>query len=149
MLYAVRKDNTISYKSNLYSLPLGTYACRGTQVSVSSQEGSLIIYQGNNTELCRHTISGKRGIKIINTDHKRDKSEALEGLIETLCTLSGDEQRMQGFISSIRTDKPRYLRDQLLIIKEALTGSEQQSVEKALTFCLGMALTAEMTLKSS
>ena len=96
----------------------------------------MIIYQGNNTELCRHAISGKSGIKIINTDHKRDKSEALEGLIETVCTLSGDKQRMQGFISSIRTDKPRYLRDQLLIIKEALTGGEQQAVEKALTFCL-------------
>jgi hypothetical protein len=34
LLYAVRKDNTISFKSNLYSLPLGTYRGRGTQVSV-------------------------------------------------------------------------------------------------------------------
>ena len=136
LLYAVRKDNTISYKSNLYSLPLGTYRGRGTQVAVSSQDGNLIIYHGNKTELCRHTISGKNGIKIINTDHKRDKSETLEALIDTVCALSGDQQHMQTFISGIRTDKPRYLRDQLLIIKEALMSSEQQAVEKALTICL-------------
>lgn len=136
LLYAVRKDNTISYKSNLYSLPLGTYRGRGTQVAVCSQEGSLIVYKRDKTELCRHTISDKSGIKIINTDHKRDKSEALEGLIETVCTLSGNQQGMQAFISGIRTDKPRYVRDQLLIIKEALISSEQQVVEKALAFCL-------------
>lgn len=136
LLYAVRKDNTISYKSNLYSLPLGTYSGRGTQVSVSSQEGSLIIYNQNNTELCRHTISTKRGVKVINTDHKRDKSEVLEGLIDTVCALTGDQQSMQEFISGIRADKPRYVRDQLLIIKEALMDSQQQEVEKALTFCL-------------
>jgi hypothetical protein len=59
LLYAVRKDNTISYKSNLYSLRLGTYRGRGTQVSVSSQEGSLIIYNHNKTELCHHVISIK------------------------------------------------------------------------------------------
>jgi transposase len=136
LLYAVRKDNTISYKSNLYSLPLGTYRGRGTQVSVCSQEGNLIIYSQNKAELCRHAISKKSGMKIINTDHKRDKTEALEGLIESVCNLTDDKQRMHAFISGIRTDKPRYVRDQLLIIKEALTGSEQQEIVRALTFCL-------------
>lgn len=147
-LYAVRKDNTISYKSNLYSLPLGTYSGRGTQVSVCNQEGSLIIYGQNKTELCRHAISNKSGIKIINTDHKRDKSEALDGLVETVCALSGNQQRMQAFISGIRTDKPRYVRDQLLIIKEALMGSEQQWVDKALAFCLEQGINSANDFKT-
>lgn len=86
--------------------------------------------------MCRHTISNKSGIKIINTDHKRDKSEALEGLIDTVCTLSGDQLRMRAFIFGIRTNKPRYVLDQLLILKEALMGNGQQAVERALVFCL-------------
>jgi transposase len=148
LLYAVRKDNTISYKSNLYSLPLGTYRGRGTQVSVSSQDGSLIISHQNKAELCRHVISNKSGIKIINTDHKRDKSEALEGLIETVCALTGDQQRMQEFISGIRTDKPRYVRDQLLIIKEALKETDQQTIDEALAFCLEQGINSANDFKA-
>jgi len=147
-IYAVRKDNTISYKSNLYSLPLGTYRGRGTQVCICSQEGSLIIYDRNKTELCRHAISDKRGIKIINTDHKRDKSEALESLIEAVCGLCGDQQRMQAFISGIRTDKPRYLRDQLLIINEALKESDQQAIDAALVFCVEQGINSANDFKT-
>lgn len=147
-LYTVRKDNTISYKSNLYSLPLGTYRGRGTQVCICSQEGSLIIYDRNKTELCRHAISDKRGIKIINTDHKRDKSEALESLIEAVCALCGDQQHMQAFISGIRTDKPRYLRDQLLIINEALKESDQQAIDAALFFCVEQGINSANDFKT-
>ena len=78
LLYAVRKDNTISWKSNLYSLPLGTYTGRWTQVSVCNEEGHLIICNLQQTELCRHVVSNCTGMKIINTDHKRDKNGPLE-----------------------------------------------------------------------
>ncbi len=44
VLYTVRKDNTISWKSNLYSLPLGTYTGRGAQVSVQLQDHELVIF---------------------------------------------------------------------------------------------------------
>jgi hypothetical protein len=148
LLYAVRKDNTISYKSNLYSLPLGTYRGRGTQVSVCKQENNLIIYNLNKTELCRHAISMKSGIKIINTDHKRDKSEALQELINTVCALTSDKQRMHEFLSGIRNDKPRYMRDQLLIIKEALKDSEQHQIENALAFCLEQGINSANDFKA-
>jgi transposase len=136
LLYAVRKDNTISFKSNLYSLPLGTYAGRGTQVSVCYQQGNLIVYSLNKKELCRHPLSQGSGLKIINTDHKRDKSDALREMARGLCELSEAPESMHKFISAIRTDKPRYLRDQLIIIREAVKHSDQQLVEKTLTFCL-------------
>jgi hypothetical protein len=90
----------------------------------------------------------KSGIKIINTDHKRDKSEALEGLIETVCALTGDQQHMQEFISGIRTDKPRYVRDQLLIIKEALKGTDQQTIDEALAFCLEQGINSANDFKA-
>ncbi|WP_432713132.1 IS21 family transposase [Pedobacter sp.] len=148
LLYAVRKDNTISYKSNLYSLPLGTYIGRGTQVSVCNQQGNLIVYSLNKKELCRHSLSPGSGLKIINTDHKRDKTEVLREMSSGLCELTDAPENMQKFISAIRIDKPRYLRDQLIIIREAVKDSDQQLVEKALSFCLDQGINSANDFKT-
>ena len=43
ILYTVRKDNTISWKGNFYTLPSGTYKGRGTQVKVSKDDASIVI----------------------------------------------------------------------------------------------------------
>lgn len=148
LLYAVRKDNTISFKSNLYSLPLGTYVGRGTQVAVCSEEGILIIYKTNQAELCRHTISPESGVKIINTDHRRDKSKTLEDMVEGLCDRAAAPDNMRQFIFGIRTDKPRYLRDQLIIIREALNGAQEQDIQEALRFCLDQGITSANDFKT-
>ena len=42
--YYVRKDNTINYKSNYYTLPTGTYHGRGTVVYLEQQEDRLHLY---------------------------------------------------------------------------------------------------------
>ena len=39
------------------------------------------------------------------------------------------------FFESIRADKPRYIRDQLLVIKEAVKGHSPNIINKALGFC--------------
>lgn len=84
--YTVRKDNTIFWKSNLYSLPLGTYTGRGSQVTVQTQQEYLVIFQVQGDELCRHQIAYGKGLKIINTDHKRDKRAAIQEMINQLCS---------------------------------------------------------------
>lgn len=136
LLYSVRKDNMISWKSNLYSLPLGSYTGRGSQVSVNHDNGHLVICALDKTELCRHAISGGTGLKIINTDHKRDKTSALEEMTAEVCKLISDGESLRLFIGAIRTDKPRYLRDQLILLREVITGTDQQLIEKGLRFCL-------------
>ena len=42
-VHAVRRDNTISWKGNLYSVPLGTYAGPGTTVTVKPSEGTITV----------------------------------------------------------------------------------------------------------
>ncbi len=136
LLYAVRKDNMISWKSNLYSLPLGTYTGRGTQVSVSCDNGYLVVCALNQKELCRHVIAPGAGLKIINTDHKRDKNTALEEMTAEVCKLISDGESLRLFIGAIRADKPPYLRDQLILLREVITDADQQLIEKGLRFCL-------------
>ena len=134
--YTVRKDNTISWKSNLYSLPLGTYTGRGAQVTVQKQQEDLVIFHVQGSELCRHKIAFGRGLKIINTDHKRDKTAAIEEMINQLCALLDSPESGKAWLSAIRTARPRYVRDQLLIIREAIEKSPAALITKTIKYCL-------------
>lgn len=148
LLYSVRKDNMISWKSNLYSLPLGTYTGRGSQVSVRLENGHLIVCELGHTELCRHMVAEGTGLKIINTDHKRDKSKALEEMTAEVCKLITEGESLRRFIGVIRADKPRYLRDQLILLREVITSTDQKLVEKGLLFCLQQGVNSAIDFKA-
>lgn len=140
--HSVRKNNTISWKSNLYSLPLGTYRGRGTQVTVRNEGDLLVITDMGNNELCRHRLFLGTGKKIINSDHKRDKHVGLDDFIEELCQSSGCAENLLRFISLIRDDKPRYLGDQLIILKQTVNDVEEKAVALALTFCIDQGISS-------
>ncbi|MDV7400152.1 IS21 family transposase, partial [Arthrospira platensis SPKY1] len=42
--YNVRKDNTVAYRGNFYTLPLGTYQGRKTTILLRQAEGQLNLY---------------------------------------------------------------------------------------------------------
>jgi hypothetical protein len=136
LTYTVRKDNTISWKGNLYSLPFGTYTGRGCLVSVCVQQDELVIQDPkSNQPICHHKIALGRGIKIINTDHKRDKSLALEEMMLHLCNQFDNSTAAKDWLSSIRVEKPRYTRDQLRIIEQVITQSSSAAFNRAMIFC--------------
>jgi hypothetical protein len=145
--YTVRKDNTISYKSNLYSLPLGTYTGRGCAVDVRSELNVLILLK-KGIELCRHQIDFGKGKKIINTDHKRDKAGPIDEMIEQLCILLENPTQAKEWMTSIRADKPRYIRDQLLIIKKVVEQTAPLLISKALEYCINNKITSAVDFKS-
>lgn len=134
--YAVRKDNAISYKGNFYSVPLGTFKGKSTQVSVSLEGTSLIITTLEDYhELCRHAIPAGKGNKVLNMDHKRDKTEAIQQMLEQIASLFSEEQKALEWLQMIKSDKPRYIRDQLLIIRDVIKEKESQHVNRALDYC--------------
>lgn len=136
VLYTVRKDNTISWKSNFYSLPLGTYQGRGTQVAVHVQQDKLMICGTEGNELCQHQIPSGKGLKIINTDHKRDKTGAIEEMIDKISSLTPVPEQAKQWFRTIRAAKPRYVRDQLLIIREAIEKTDAELLTKTILYCL-------------
>ena len=133
--YTVRIDNSISYKGNFYSLPTGTYKGRGSKVLLEIQGEYLVIYDLQQQELCRHTISLNRGEKIINNNHKRLKGNAIAELEEQFCTLVNDPQKATQLVAAIRQDKPRYVRDQLLILLHFARTIPPLIMDQTLTFC--------------
>ncbi len=140
--YAVRKDNTISYKGNFYSLPMGTYRGKSTLVAVVIEKGYLIISdERGKQEICRHRVALGKGIKVTNTDHKRDKSTVIQEMILQVCALFSDAAKAKEWLEMIRADKPRYIRDQLIMIRESVTQRDTEQVSKALVYCVSNNIT--------
>jgi transposase len=135
--YTIRKDNSIFYKGNLYSVPLGTYQGRESLAAVQLEQDYLVIFDARTKqELCRHKVATGHGAKVINNDHKRDKSAAIKEMIDELCLLLPDAEKARQWLNMIKTDKPRYIRDQILLIRETIKGIAPEKVSKALDYCL-------------
>ena len=135
--YAVRKDNTISYKGNFYSLPIGTFKGKQTQVCVRTEDSRLIISSTEgNQEICSHTIAAGRGQKVLKTDHNRDKSIAVHEMITQVAALFPDQQKALEWLEIVKSEKPRYVRDQLIVIKSSIVDLDAQTLGQVLEYCL-------------
>lgn len=134
--YAVRKDNTISYKGNFYSLPLGSFKGKGTSVLVQVHGTTLVIKDAlSEQEICRHIIPARKGEKVINTDHKRDKSTTIDQMLDEVAHLFADPQQAISWLKNIRSDKPRYIRDQLIMIRNAVAGHDPEMIAPVVEYC--------------
>jgi hypothetical protein len=135
-MYHVRKDNTINFKSNFYTLPMGTYQGTGTNVLVKEKEGVIEIYSTNDELICSHLLSCLKGQTVSNTNHKRDTSKSLsEMMLQTANCFSMQDLAM-GYLHQIKNKLPRYTRDHLQVILKSLTGVSKESADKTLDFCL-------------
>ncbi|NTV19233.1 MAG: IS21 family transposase [Bacteroidales bacterium] len=135
-IYKVRKDNTISYKSNFYTLPQGTYKGSETWVLLKETEDKVRIYDINKDLLTIHQKSYERGKTVRNTDHTRDKSQSMTVLKENVLQMFSDKIKGRVYIEQVEKEKPRYLRDNLLVMQKHLPGNEMQYIMQALDFCL-------------
>ncbi len=134
--YNVRKDNTFCYKSNFYSLPLGTYKNKDSKILICFDYEYLNIYKDENTLICTHKISLSKGQTIRNTDHKREKSQSLEQYRTDVLKLFGNTEESVLYITKLHKDKSRYFRDNLLhIIKNYKTYSDEVK-KQSLLFCI-------------
>jgi len=135
--YNVRKDNTISYRSNFYSLPQGTYQGSKTQVLLSENQDNLEIYSIGQDLICSHKLSLGKGRTVINTDHKRDKSKSLNQMIDKTAEYFSNPEKAKEYVKQIHKEFPRYTRDHLQVMIKTL--EKQAPIEigdQTLEFCL-------------
>jgi transposase len=134
--YKVRKDNTISYKGNYYSLPSGTYKNQESTVLVRSHEGKLQLYDLQKNLLAVHPISVLKGRLMFISDHKRDKSKNLEQRKQEVFVRLGKTEMANEFIEALAKTKPRYLNDNLRALLSKLKDPEPIIINRALDYCL-------------
>ncbi len=134
--YKVRKDNTITYKSNFYSLPTGTYKNSETAVLLQEKGTELCIYCTEKEIITRHEISIERGKYIHKSDHKREKSKTSESLKNSVLELIGDNKTSRLFLELTEKDKPRYYRDNLQVIIKKMREYPQEIIDESVLFCI-------------
>ena len=96
----------------------------------------LHIHNEQSAFLCKHPLAQSKGNKIINTDHKRDKSQKLKELVADISALFINPLLAAEFFELNREVKGRYLRDQVLSIRETIKGCDEQLANKVLEICV-------------
>lgn len=138
----VNKDNTVIYKSNRYSVPIGTYRPKGLNTVVidiqgeKEEEKTLVVKTGNDGEiLARHELSLGKGQLIKNKNHQRDRSKGIEAFKETVVRQFKDTKLASAYIGDLIKLYPRYRRDQLATLQKA-TIDYSSVIDEALLKCI-------------
>ena len=133
------KYYTYIYKSNRYSVPLGTYN-KQKDVYISAKDGYLFIYASENgLLLAKHKISNGKGQLIQDTQHTRDRSKGIDALLETVASYFEEHELAKLYLAEIRTKYPRYVRDQFQMILRTIKradADQQVIINEALKACV-------------
>lgn len=120
----VSKDNTIRYRSNRYTVPIGTYSSVKKKVvflEVTEQERLLIRESPEGEVIADHRVSKESGKLIQSRDHLRDRSKGIEELKQQVLTYFEDREAASDYLGELSKRYPRYRRDQFNIIRDVAT----------------------------
>lgn len=138
----VNKDNTIIYKSNRYSVPIGTYRPKGLNtvaVEIYIDESAvqqLVIKRSQDGEiLAKHRVDLGKGKLIKNRNHGRDRSKGIQAYKETIIRQFKNTEIATTYIDDMMALYPRYKRDQLDILQKA-TIEYASFIDAALQKCV-------------
>lgn len=133
----VRKDNTIRYNSNRYSVPLGTFE-KFPQVAISeTDDGYLVICDPETGQILgNHKISIEKGVLVQDRQHTRDRTKGIATYMETVSKQFDNIDEATIFIEAVKTAFPRYIRDQLHLISKEIKAHEKVVVNEALRECV-------------
>jgi hypothetical protein len=140
-IHHVRKTNSIAYKSNFYTVPVGTYQGIDSKVEVKEKAGNLEIYNLKEELICTHQLATGKGKTVSNTNHKRDTSKSLDKMMAQVAEYFTDQKEVMSYLQQIREKTPRYTRDHLQAILKPLNDSEsyrneKPTADKTLEFCI-------------
>lgn len=134
--YNVRKDNTIAYKGNFYCLPKGTYLGPSTRVIVKIIDDIMVLSGANGNQIARHTIASGKGKIIGNNNYNRDYSLKIDLLIDHVAADYQEPEIAKEYLNQIRKDNPRYIRDQLALIKKQGQRYGMKVMQQSMSFCI-------------
>lgn len=115
----VRKDNTVLYLSNRYSVPLGTYKKdKKVYIEITDENHLIIKEERESPVIADHKISHEKGKLIQNRQHTRDRSKGIPAYIATVAAKFEDAELAHDYLEEVHRRYPRYIRDQLQLISK-------------------------------
>ena len=135
--YSIRKDNTLLYHSNFYSLPLGTYDGPGSKVLVvkNVDNNELEIYDKGFALITRHQISPLKGRYITKEGHASNKSRDIlesEKILRTFFNEWADDTILSKFLTALHRDRPRYYSKSIKGLAALLTDYDKDTAHALL-----------------
>lgn len=136
LLRKIRKDNTVMYEGNRYTVPTGSFGVH-EDVQLEIKGNELLIYTAfGDLLLARHKVSFEKGRLIQNNDHLRNKDIKIGEIKEALKAKFSSTEMAGIFLDKIHAEKRRYVRDQFLLIENTIASYSPEAVEIALQYCL-------------
>ena len=85
--------------------------------------------------IATHAIYPGKGETVGGSHYKREIEERIDDLIDEISNQFTNPVPVKQYCQQVRKDKPRYIRDQLGIIKRLLKNYPLEFVEQAVIFC--------------
>ena len=116
---------------------MGTYKPPRTIVRTEqTDDNQLIIYNAGNEKIASHKIYIGEGKTIGGNNYKRDFSSGIDQMIDDLSGQFTNADQVKEYLSKIRHDKPRYIRDQLQHIKKLNGIFNMEVMNQTIDFCI-------------
>lgn len=135
----VRKDNTIRFQSNRYSVPLDTYKHTEEVVvylTVTSENQLIIRRSLNGPIIATHNVAQEKGQLIQDRQHTRDRSKGINEWMHILSQSFEEPERALNYLEQVRQNYPRYIRDQLQIVASTIKQYNTPIVSRTLDICI-------------
>ena len=117
----VRKDNTISFNSHYYSVPVGTHICDNTRVWVNVRDDCIDIYsEDTGKQIASHRISRIPGEAVLNEAHSLPKTPNRKELENYIMSYLEGSAIVNKWLSGLYESKPRYYRENISLINREL-----------------------------
>lgn len=146
----IRKNNVVMYRQNRYCLPKGTYQ-PGKKVRIEADEsaGNVSFFDLESGALLEeHPIPSGIG-KCVRSNHpERDRSIKLQTLRSNVIAAFGSEVA-EKYVQRIEESKPRYIRDQLGILRKLQEQYSKEELYNAVDYCLQRKLFSAVDLKDT
>lgn len=135
--YHVRKDNTVQYRANYYSVPAGTYRNRDTVVWLQENDGHVELYDKETGKLiCRHEVCSGKGKSICDARHRKDRDVGADSLQSRIQKQTHDSPAVIAWLQNLKKTKPRYYRDNMRLLSHIISEYGSETVIEALQICL-------------
>lgn len=134
--YKARKDNTVGFRGNSYTLPVGTFKGPDTIILLMQQGDDLIILDIERKVIARHKLSHLKGKLVCNTNHYRDTSIAIDKLIDQVAAMFSDIAKANLYLKNICQQDIRYARDWVTVIQTVCKKYTTGQCDSALHFCI-------------
>ena len=139
--YVVRKDNTVCYRGNFYTVPTGTYQKGGTVVWADADGGRLQIYdRETGKQVADHPLCNGKGKLIQDGAHLRVRTPDRETLEAKIMECMNYDRLAALWLESLYREKPRYYRLNLKTLEREIASYPMDAMRKAFGICLDRGL---------